>query len=303
MDLHQLEAFVRVVAIGNFTRAAEELSLSQPAVTRQIASLEKHFHTRLLDRLGHTVALTPAGEILHRHALEMLRLKAQTEESISLVVQGEAGTLKVGASTTAATYYLPTLLGAYRQQHPGVQLTLVTSNSNDITEMVLSNAVDVGVVMDFHGETQIVATELATYDNVLVLPPDAPLAQSQRPLSFADFVDEPLLVTHRGTRLRRIAEQLFGSAGLTPSIAMELDNLETIKQMVKAGLGIALLPRLVVEDEVSRNSLVALPLQASTEQSPQRIAAIYRRDKYLTSLLSNFLICLGEGNDATKKKY
>lgn len=104
MELRQLEAFLRVAETQNFTRAAEELSLTQPAVTRQVGALESQLQVKLLDRLGRRVELTPAGQALRRYAIEILRLAAEAEQAVTEVRQGTAGTLAVGASSTVATY-------------------------------------------------------------------------------------------------------------------------------------------------------------------------------------------------------
>src|SRR4051794_25233141 len=115
MELRQLRTFVRVAALGSFSRAAEELMLTQPAVTRQIAALERECRTRLLERLGRRVELTPAGEMLHRYAAQMLRLEDEAARAVSDVAAGVAGRLALGASSTTAAYVLPPLLRRYRE--------------------------------------------------------------------------------------------------------------------------------------------------------------------------------------------
>lgn len=293
MDQRQLETFVRVAALGNFTRAAEELALSQPAVTRQVAALEKQCGTRLLDRLGHTVALTPAGEALHRYAVEILRLSAEAEEAVARIAVGEAGRLRVGASTTAATYFLPPFLAAFRSGFPGVELSVVTGGSEEVARMVVENAADVGVVMDFRGESELLEVPLAGYENVLAVHPEDELGANPSPAALAS---RPLLVTRRGTRLRRIVDSVFPSP-----VAMELDNLETIKKMVQARLGIALLPLLAMQEEIAAGTLVAVPLEIPVKE-PQTISAIYRRDKYLTAAMRGFLGSLNSRGGSPQKR-
>src|SRR5580658_5361331 len=143
MQLHELEAFEAVAANRSFTRAAEALFLTQPAVTRQIASLERELKTRLFDRLGKVVALTTAGEALHRYASEILRLKHEAERAVSDVVTGSAGRIAVGANSTTATYLLPPILRQFRETQPGVELAVHTGVSAQVVEMVNANEVDV----------------------------------------------------------------------------------------------------------------------------------------------------------------
>src|SRR5579872_5806481 len=115
MELHQLEAFEAVALNRSFTRAADELCLTQPAVTRQIAALERELKTRLFDRLGRSVQLTTSGEALHRYSAEVLRLTREAERAVADVATGAAGRLAVGANSTTATYLLPPLLRRFRE--------------------------------------------------------------------------------------------------------------------------------------------------------------------------------------------
>ena len=141
MELRQLLALVTVAETASFTKAAERLSLTQSAVTRQILALEQETHTRLLDRLGKTVVLTSAGAVLQGYALEMLRLDSEAVHALQDVRSGAGGQLVVGVSSTAAAYLLPPLLSLYRQDRPGVDLSVRTGPSGRVAELVADNQV------------------------------------------------------------------------------------------------------------------------------------------------------------------
>ncbi|HLJ54728.1 MAG TPA: LysR family transcriptional regulator [Chthonomonadaceae bacterium] len=289
MDRHELEAFEAVVKHGNFTRAAEALFLTQPAVTRQIGSLEAALRTRLFERLGRTVRVTPAGEVLHRYASEILRLFAEAESAVGDVATGAAGRLAVGASSTAATYVLPAYLRRFREAWPGVEMSVHTGPSAQVVEMVTGGEVDLGVVTGFREQAGLVALPVAEYaTGVVVYPEHALAASGMRPIKAAELAGSPLILMEEGTNLRTYVDRLLSAAGVRERATLELDNVEAIKKMIEARLGISLLPLVTVETEVAAGRLVALPL-ADVPSAQRRITAIYRRDKFLSAAFRAFL--------------
>jgi DNA-binding transcriptional LysR family regulator len=291
MDLRQLEAFVAVVQRESFTRAAEALHLTQPAITRQIAGLEQELHTRLLERMGRRVQLTASGEALLRYATEILRLAREAELAVTDVNSGAAGRLAVGASSTTATYVLPPLLRRFREAYPGVELSVHTGISAQVVAMVRANGVDVGIVTGLHQEEGLVQIPLAEHATVVVVYPEHALAQSAGPVATADLQGSPLILMEEGTNLRAYADRLLSTAGVEEQVTMELDNVEAIKKMIEAGLGISLLPMISVTSEVESGRLVALPL-VDVPNAQRRIAAIHRDDKYLSAAMKAFLALL-----------
>lgn len=302
MELHQLEAFVAVAPNHSFTRAAEVLHLTQPAVTRQIATLERDLKTKLFDRLGRIVQLTPSGETLLRYAERVLHLADEARAAVADIETGAAGRLLVGASSTLATYLLPNLLAKFREAHPRIEIGIHTGVSAHIRERIRAGESDVGLVTSGIGEessspddttmTMLTLSELAT---CIVLPPTHPLASlpDVEPLTLLS-ANLPLLLMEPGTNLRGYADALLGS---TATPAMELDNVETIKRMIAAGLGISLLPEIAVRTEVAAGTLIALPISRITTDplaghTPRRIELIYRRDKYLSAALRRFIALL-----------
>ncbi len=288
MEIRQLETFVAIARLQSFTKAAEELHLTQPAVTRQIAGLEGELHTRLLERLGRKVELTQAGEALLGYASEILRLTDEAVRSVSERTLGTAGRLSVGANNTTATYILPSILQRFRMRYPGVELSVHTGVSSHVVEMVAANTVDLGIVAYFAPRQGITEMPLADYATGVVVPPHHPLAEAGCPVTAEQLHGQSLILMEQGTNLRSYVDSLLSAAGVAEQAALELDNVEAIKKMIEAGLGISLLPFISVEAEVAAGILCALPL-ANIPGAQRRLSAIYRRDKYLSAALKAFL--------------
>src|SRR5579871_75270 len=225
MDLRQLEAFVVVVQRESFTRAAEALHLTQPAVTRQVAALETQLNTRLLERMGRHVELTASGEALYRYATEILRLVQEAQRAVMDVDSGVAGRLSVGASSTTATYILPPLLRRFRETHPGVELSIHTGISAQIVERVLANEVDIGIVTGSREQAGLVTLSLTTYETVVVVYPEHPPARRQqveggeksdppRGVGADELAGSPLILMEEGTNLRTYVDRFLSAAGV-----------------------------------------------------------------------------------------
>jgi DNA-binding transcriptional LysR family regulator len=292
MEIHQLQAFEAVVAYRSFTRAAEILHLTQPAVTRQIAALEAELRTRLFDRLGRTVQMTTAGEALHRYAEMIVQLEREAHQAVADIGSGAAGRLTVGASSTLATYLLPALLRNFRASHPKVDIAVHTGISAQVLEMVRANGVDIGLVTAEVVDSALVSTALADYETCVVVPPSHPLAKRDS-VRAADLAGSPLILMEAGTNLRTYVDRLLNAAGVEEQVTMELDNVEAIKRMIEAELGLSMLPEVSVSAEVAAGRLVALKL-VDVPQANRQIRIVYRKDKYLNLAMRAFIGLLGE---------
>lgn len=287
MELFQLQSFQAVASLGGFTRAAEAMHLTQPAVTRQIASLEKELHTRLFDRLGKTVKLTTAGEALLKYAESIMRLEKEAKQAISDIGSGAAGRLTLGASSTIATYVLPSILKRYHSEFPKIEIAVHTGISAQVLEMVLSNVVDIGLVTSVAKDDTLQSLDLGDYDTCVVTPPEHPLAFRES-ISAADLANSPLILMESGTNLRTYVDRLLNAAGVEEQVTMELDNVEAIKRMIEAGLGISMLPRVSINAEIESGRLVALPL-ADLPTANRQMRLTYRKDKYLNAAMKAFI--------------
>ncbi len=290
MELRQLETFEYVARMRSFTKAAEALSLTQPAVTRQIAALEAELHTRLLERMGRRIDLTASGVVLMRYTTEILRLSKEAVRAVADVSSGDTGKLSIGASNTTSTYILPSFLRVFHEAYPGVDLSVHTGASARITEMVLMNEVDIGFVTGVEKLGDLIEIPLASYTSGVVLYPEHPLAKrsASQGVRAEELAGSRFILMEEGTNLRTHVDKLLSPAGVVEQVAMELDNVEAIKKMIEARLGISLLPLTAVELEAQAGRLVALPL-TDVPDSTRTISAIHRKDKYLGKALSVFI--------------
>lgn len=290
MELSQLEAFEAVAEEGSFTKAANVLCVTQPAVTRQIAALESELRTRLFDRMGRTVQLTSSGEMLRGYTSQILRLLREAKEAVAQVELGGMGRLSVGASSTSAAYILPTHLRRFRELFPDLELRVHTGTSSHIEEMVLAGSIDVGIVTGLRGRSGLVELHLGQYETVVVVYPDHPLAHRPKQgfVQIGEVAAYPLILMEEGTNLRTYVDGLLAEEREGVKVTMELDSVEAIKKMIEARLGISLLPRVSVEFEVQNSRLIALPLE-NIQKTERQIVAIYRHNKYLTPPTQTFL--------------
>ena len=288
MEMRQLESFVRIVQYGSFTRAAEILYLSQPAVTRQISVLEAELDTRLLERIGKKVTLTDSGNALYRYAWEILRLANEARQEVTDTLIGNLCSLRIGANSSTAAYILPQILQRFREEFPGVELSIHTGVSSKIAEMVTSNVVDIGLVSHYEAGSIFISLDLLEEETVVVTYPDHPLAAGQRVVRPDDLAGASLILMEPGTSLRAHVDKIFSESGVVKKLAMELDNVEAIKKMIVFRMGISLLPLIAVQEETRRGELIAMPLEG-IPSSERKIIAIYHKDKYLSKALIGFL--------------
>ena len=287
MQLVQLEAFITVARMGSFTQAADTLHLTQPAVTRQIAALELELQTRLFDRLGRSIQLTAAGEALIEYARRMLQLESDAKQAVLDIRTGETGRLRIGASSTLATYVLPDLLKSFRETRPLVEISMHTGVSSQVIGMLRENAVDIGFVTSETTDELFTSIALGEFETCVVTPSGHLLCE-KRAISTEDLAGIPLILMEPGTNLRTYVDRLLNAAGVQEQVSMELDNVEAIKRMIEAGLGISMLPEVSVRHEVDAGRLVALHL-ADVPGASRKIRMIHRKDKYIHMLMMLFM--------------
>lgn len=240
LDLDALKAFVAACEEGSVSRAAQRLFRSQPAVTRQILSLEKELGTVLLDRSSRGVRATPSGNAVFLKARKLL----QDVESLSGTAHdpaGDAGDLRIACSDTVAQYWLAPLLGRFAASFPGARLHLDISSSPEIANRVASGADDVGFVLLPLQHPSLLHRTVLTYRHV------AAFAKGQAPrgpreISAADLADRSLVLLGRQTRSRQLIEEGFLSRGLWPQRVVEVGNVSVQKELVRVGLGVGVLP-------------------------------------------------------------
>jgi DNA-binding transcriptional LysR family regulator len=263
MSDRRLKVFHTVARLLSFTKAAEELHMTQPAVTFQVRQLEEYFNTRLFDRTHNKVSLTPAGERVAEFAERIFDLYAEMESGVRDLTGEISGALTIGASTTIAEYLLPALLGEFKNQYPDINLRLKVSNSEGIVSMVEHNVIDLGVVESAVNNKNLIVEVCHEDQLVLVAAPDHELVKRGGKVNASDIVRYPFVSREEGSGTRDVVMQYLMEHKVSPgdmTFSLELGSPEAIKGAVEAGMGITILSRSINGKELKLNMLVELPL-------------------------------------------
>lgn len=260
MSDRRLQVFYTVARLLSFTKAAEELHMTQPAVTFQVRQLEEQYNTRLFDRTHNRISLTEAGKKVYECGARIFEIYAEMDNAVRELTGDISGVLILGASTTIAEYMLPVLLGDFKAEHPDVTVRLKVANTDGIVSQVENNAIDLGVVEAPVTNKNLVVEECSTDQLVVIVPPGHELANdSVIPLKrLADF---PFICREEGSGTREVMLGSMQTAGMSPAelnISMELGSLESIKGAVEAGMGISVISSATIQKEIKLGTLVAI---------------------------------------------
>lgn len=284
----RLLVFHTVAKLLSFTKAAEALHMTQPAITFQVRQLEDHFNTRLFDRTHNRISLTQAGHAVHGYSSQIFDLYAQMENAVREVTGNVAGVVLIGASTTIADYMLPTLLGAFKVRYPDVNVSLQVFNTDRVVAMVESNDIDLGIVeAPVHNKN--LAVEVCRIDQlVAVLPPGHPLADHAT-VSLEALLECPFVAREEGSGTRNVVLDYLAAAGLEPDclkVVMELGSPESIKGAVEAGMGVSILSRTTLDKELELGTLVAVQLDPPLERP---FSFVHQRQKFRVRAMEELL--------------
>jgi len=258
----RLQVFHTVARFLSFTKAAEHLHMTQPAVTFQVRQLEEYFNTRLFDRTHNRINLTEAGERVYEYSDRIFTLYGEMENVVRDLTGEVSGVLMLGASTTIAEYLLPALLGDFKAKYPEVTIRLQVANTDGIVSMVENNVIDLGVVEAPVHNKNLVVSPCRMDRLVLIVPPNHELAM-ERKVSLERLVAYPYICREEGSGTREVLlEQLQASGlnGANLNIIMELGSPEAVKGAVEAGMGISVISRATIGKELELKTLVAVEL-------------------------------------------
>jgi len=262
MELRQLRTFVAVAELRHFARAASRCNLSQPAVSHQIALLEQELSAKLLNRAARRVSLTVAGEVFLEEARRILGAVDRAHERMQEVARGAVGRIRLGATPTPGLYLLPPLLAKYRAGHESYDLRFEIGSVHDIAERVARNDLDMAIVAGPLPSGELQARGLAHDELVIIAPPNSPMART-RALKPNQLDTESWIVREDGSDTRRQLASWWHRHRLAPARTMAFDNPDAVKRAVMAGLGIALVSRLTVADELTASRLALVPVKAA----------------------------------------
>jgi DNA-binding transcriptional LysR family regulator len=276
LNLVHLRTFVDVIGLGSFSAAAERLNLSQPAVSLQIRQLEKHLGVALIERVGRKARPTAAGSELLDHAGRIDAVVAAALDGMATHATGVMGRVRLGTGATACIFLLPPALRDLRQRFPTLEITVSTGNTADIVKNVDENTIDVGLVTMPASGRMLEVTPVLDDEFVLIAPTEMPLPVRITPAALAAL---PVLLFEPGGNTRRITDEWFKRGGMAFKPVMSLGSVEAIKELVGAGLGCAVLPRMAVRNEKDRGSLAVRSLSPKFHRT---LAIVIRRDKPLS---------------------
>jgi DNA-binding transcriptional LysR family regulator len=268
MSDRRLRVFYSVAKLLSFTKAAEALHMTQPAVTFQIRQLEDHFNTRLFDRTHNRVSLTEAGKKVYDYSQRIFELYDEMENAVREITGEIAGALTLGASTTIAEYMLPVLLGDFKAKYPDINLRLKVSNTEGIVSMVEHNVIDLGVVEGSVTNKNLVVETCRMDQLVVIVPPDHPLSKARR-LQARELMAFPFICREEGSGTRDVINAYLVEQGISEQdmqICLELGSPEAIKGAVETGMGLSITSRATLAKELKLGTLVAIELDPPLER-------------------------------------
>ncbi|MDM5189175.1 LysR family transcriptional regulator [Bacillus sp. DX4.1] len=294
MEIKQLITFKTAAENLNFTQTAKKLNFAQSSVTAQIKALEAELGTPLFERLGKRLFLTESGRKFQLYADKMIALSYEAKMAVK-EDEEISGTLVIGAQESQCTYRLPSILKEFKVKFPQIKLIFKPAHSNeDAKEQLMEGKLDLAFILDeCKTEDALHVESLIQEELKIVVFPNHPLLEKST-ISTKDFENETLLLTELGCSYRTIFEELFRAEGVYPINKIEFVSVEAIKQCVIAGLGIAILPAMVVEKDIQEGTMKELVLKSTI--SPVFTQIAWHKDKWITSPLQQFI-------DATRASF
>ncbi|QUG41758.1 LysR family transcriptional regulator [Psychrobacillus sp. INOP01] len=285
MNFH-LQVFVMVAEKKSFSRAAEELHLTQPAVSQYIRALEDSIGTRLLERTNKYVRLNQAGEIVFLHAKEILGLYTKMQCLIDDLTHKAIGSISIGASYTFGEYILPHIIARLQNLYPEISPSIAIHNTKEIIDLVTNHQLDIGII-EGHFQGEKLVTEIVAEDNmVVVASPDHHLIKKKREIKISELEEETWIVRENGSGTREATENLFRKYEMTPKKLMEFGSTQLIKESVEAGLGISLLSNWAIEKELHNHYIKIIKVKGLPFK---RNFSILTNTTYETKVLKSFI--------------
>jgi LysR family transcriptional regulator, low CO2-responsive transcriptional regulator len=294
MDYDQLGSFLEVAKLQSFSRAAEKLFRTQPAISAQVRLLEQECGEKLFDRSGKKVLLTPAGEILYRYAEKLLNLQKEALQAIAELNQTPRGKLYIGANEATCLYVLPKTFARFKQLYPLVSISIYRNFSHKILQKVQEGAVDLGIVTLPLTANNLEVLRVFRDEVQVVVPKSHPLAKNRK-ATVEEISHHPLILPKTG-HTRVVIDRLLRDYRDHLQISMELASVETIKKFVGAGLGISLISRTYAQPEVTAGLLKLIPLE--DQKIYRELGLVYRRDRYLSLPTKVFIEVVRESTKA-----
>lgn len=288
MTDRRLKVFHTVARLLSFTKAAEVLHMTQPAVTFQVRQLEEYLNTRLFDRTHNRVTLTDVGKVVYDYSEQIFSLYLEMENAVKEMTGEISGVLTLGASTTIAEYMLPALLGDFKRHYPDVNIRLKVSNTEGIINMLENNTIDLGIIESSVHNKNLIVEECRSDELVLIVSPDHPLA-SEKEVHPEQIVNHAFICREEGSGTREVVRHYFQNQGLdmnSLNICLELGSPESVKGAVEARMGISIISQATISKELALKRLVAIPLNPPLERP---LSFLRQRHKFRLRVMEELL--------------
>lgn len=294
MNIDHLKTFHKIAETGNFTQAARDLFLTQPAVSMQVQSLENSLGVPLFDRSRRKVNLTSEGRVLYEYTQRIFSLVNQMQDEFQSLSQLDTGRLVLGASAIMSAYYLPGYMVLFHQRHPGVTLDLAVHNSHVIAEKVYRGELEIGFCGSSPSHPNLRAHFLHREPLIVVAGRKSTLAQKDGPVCADDLLAHPFILREQGTRVTNKVQEWFKTHAGRPERPsfMTVDNMEVAKQLVINGLGVTALPRYAAALELAAGQLTQLRLESFDLHV--NYSLVYMEGQRLSRTVTHFLALLFE---------
>ncbi len=284
----RLQVFATVARLLSFTKAAESLHMTQPAVTFQIRQLEEYFNTRLFDRTHNRITLTEAGQLVKRYADQIIGMYNEMDNEVRTLTGDIQGPLIIGASTTIGEYFIPGMVGNFQGNFPDVKVRLHVANTTGVIHMVENNQIDIGIVEGPVSNKNLIREVIWNDELVFICAVNHALAKHKK-VSIPEVLEYPFISREEGSGTREVVENYLEKRKVdlhTINIIMEFGSPESIKSAVSAGLGVSILSVATMEKELALNSLAAVPLTPPIKRS---FSIVYQRQKFRLQAMEEFL--------------
>ncbi|OGW55024.1 MAG: hypothetical protein A2Z46_03180, partial [Nitrospirae bacterium RBG_19FT_COMBO_55_12] len=259
MEDHKLRVFCAVADTKSFSKASELIHLTQPAVSLQIQAMEELYETRLFDRSGNSINLTPAGEILYRRAKEILALYAEAQKNISEITGSIKGSLSIGASSTIGNYLLPLIISAFKKKVPQVNISLIVSNTKIITDKLNAGEIDIALVEGDVSKQRFTVDTLLSDELVVIMSPAHSWVE-RRNIPGVELTKEPLILREEGSGTRQIILKRLEEHGVKLAdlkLSLTLGSTEAIKGAVEEGVGVSIVSAWAAQKAIKHGLLKA----------------------------------------------
>ena len=284
----RLQVFHTVARLLSFTKAAENLHMTQPAVTFQVRQLEEYFNTRLFDRTHNRISLTDAGARVFQFSDKIFELYGEMENAVREMTGEISGSLTIGASTTIAEYMLPALLGDFRAKYSDVSIHLKVSNTDGIVSMVENNTIDLGVVEAPVSNKNLVVDECRRDYLVAIVPPGHPKADLKK-ITLDELLEYPFICREEGSGTREVIAEYMARLSKCQTcmdVAMELGSPEAVKGAVEAGMGISVVSSATIQKELRLGTLVSIELDPPLERP---FSFVHQKQKFRVRVMEELL--------------